>query len=123
MPAAPLLKSSDLIEAFKIFEQNRETLPLLVYSKYPVPIEWAFRSDNKGLMRAVEPEKLFIRSQDLQHAYYECGPFNIFGRAHLEYENPLKGDILGYILPSERAIDIDTQDDLKHAEKLYQLLK
>lgn len=121
MPNAPLLKSSDLVEAFRIFDQNLGAHPLLVYARYPVPIEWAFRRDEKGLMHAVAPEKLLIRSQDLEHAYYECGPFNIWKREHLQQDNPLTGEVLSYLMPTERAIDIDTPEDLAYAERLYQI--
>jgi CMP-N-acetylneuraminic acid synthetase len=112
-----------LVEAFTIFDQNHGIHPLLVYARYPVPIEWAFRRDEKGFMRADDPAKLLIRSQDLEHAYYECGPFNIWKSEHLQQENPLIGRVLSYLMPTERAIDIDTPEDLAYAELLYQLLK
>ncbi|MEW6165100.1 MAG: pseudaminic acid cytidylyltransferase [Pseudomonadota bacterium] len=123
MPNAPLLKSSDLVEAFAIFDRNLGIHPLLVYARYPVPIEWAFRQDEKGFMHAVDPEKLPIRSQDLEPAYYECGPFTIWKREHLQQDNPLTGEVLSYLMPVERAIDIDTPEDLAYAERLYQLMK
>lgn len=123
MPNAPLLQSSDLVEAFRIFEQNEGIHPLLVYARFPVPVEWAFRRDENGLMTADDPEKILIRSQDLQHAYYECGPFNIWRYEHLQEENPLKGKVLSYLMPTERAIDIDTPEDLAYAARLFQILR
>lgn len=122
MPNAPLLSSQDLVDAFDIFNRQEGRHPLLVFARFPVPIEWAFRRNEDGLMTAVSPKSLTIRSQDLEHAYYECGPFNIWRPDHLANDNPLTGQVLSYILPAERAVDIDTQEDLVYAEQLYQLL-
>lgn len=122
MPNAPLLRSADLVDAFQTFEQHQGVHPLLVYTRYPVPVEWAFRRDENGMMTADAPDKLLIRSQDLMHAYYECGPFTIWKREHLQQENPLTGKVLSYLMPTERAIDIDTPEDLAYAERLYQFL-
>lgn len=122
MPNAPLLISQDLVDAFNIFNQQEGRHPLLVFARFPVPIEWAFRRNEYGFMTAVSAKSLTIRSQDLEHAYYECGPFNIWSPNHLLNDNPLTGQVLSYILPAERAVDIDTQEDLVYAEKLYKLL-
>ena len=122
MPNAPLVRSTDVVEAFDIFERFSEAHPLLVYARYPVPIEWAFRRDKDGMMAAVSPDSLLIRSQDLEHAYYECGPFNLWRTEHLQQDNPLTGKVLSYIMPTERAVDIDTPDDLAYAERLYSLM-
>jgi pseudaminic acid cytidylyltransferase len=123
MPNAPLIEVEDITAAFKIFEQHDGRAPLLVFARFPVPVEWAFRCNESGIMSAVSPSDLLIRSQDLEHAYYECGPFNIWRREQLQSDNPLTGDVLSYILPSERAVDIDTPEDLAYAERLYRASK
>jgi len=123
MPNAPLLNSKDLIDAFEIFDQQIGRYPLLVFSRYPVPVEWAFRKNENGFMRAVSAESLKIRSQDLEHAYYECGPFTIWNSKQLDCDNPLTGQVLSYILSAERAVDIDTFEDLAYAERLYRLFQ
>lgn len=123
MPNAPLLSSKDLVDAFDIFSRQDGCHPLLVFARFPVPIEWAFRRDKDGLMTAVSPNSLTIRSQDLEHAYYECGPFTIWRPEHLVSDNPLTGQVLSYVLPAERAVDIDTPEDFIYAERLYRLSK
>lgn len=122
MPSAPLLRSDDLVAAFDTFDQHKGVHPLLVFAKFPVPIEWAFREKSIGIMSADSVDKLALRSQDLEEKYYECGPFTIWSSQHLISRDPLAGDVLSYILPSERAVDIDTPQDLVYAEKLYRLL-
>jgi len=121
MPTAPLLRSQDIVEAFEIFSRHNARHPLLVTAKFPVPIEWAFRRSDDGLMTAVTPESLTRRSQDLPHAYYECGPFAIWNPSHLVSDNPLTGQVLSYVIPAERAVDIDTPEDLVYAERLFRL--
>ena len=121
LPAAPLIRSQDFVEAFKIFDQHEARHPLLVFAKFPVPIEWAFRRSEDGLMTATSPESLVIRSQDLPHAYYDCGPFTLWSPQHLVSDNPLTGQVLSYVLPAERAVDIDTPEDLAYAEQLFRL--
>lgn len=121
MPNAPLIRSQDFVEAFKIFNLHEARHPLLVFAKYPVPIEWAFHRSEDGLMTATSSDSLVIRSQDLPHAYYECGPFNLWAPKHLVTDNPLTGQVLSYVLPAERAVDIDTPEDLAYAEKLFRL--
>jgi pseudaminic acid cytidylyltransferase len=119
MPTAPLLSSQDIVDAFNLFNKHAARYPLLVVARFPVPIEWAFRREDDGLMTAVSPESLTKRSQDLPHAFYECGPFTIFNLDHLNSDNPMSGKILSFILSPERAIDIDTPEDLAYAERLF----
>lgn len=121
MPNAPLLQPQDLVNAFDIFDKAGGSQPLLVFARFPVPIEWAFRRNESGLMSAISPQSLTCRSQDLQHAYYECGPFTIWSAEHLESDNPLTGDVVSYVLPAERAVDIDVPEDIQYAEALYRV--
>lgn len=122
MPASPLLKSSDILKAFNTFERNNKKAPLLVFAEYPVSTEWAFSESEDGLMHAKKPKMLLKRSQDLDSSYYECGPFSIWKREHLYEKSPLSKGLLSYILPSHRAIDIDTMDDFHKAELMYKII-
>lgn len=122
MPTAPLLNSQDIINAYGVFKREKGRYPLLVFTKFPVPIEWAFYKDKDGLMVPSSPKSLLVRSQDISYAFYECGPFSIWRPDHLENENPLVNKVLSYELPTERAVDIDTHEDLVYAEHLYNFL-
>jgi pseudaminic acid cytidylyltransferase len=121
MPNAPLLQSADLVKAFRIFEEKNGDYPLVVFARFPVPVEWSFREIEPGVMSADSPSSILRRSQDFQHAYYECGPFTLWKPEHLELANPLGDKVLSYIMPTERAVDIDTPEDWEYAESLYRL--
>ena len=120
MPAAPLLEPEDLKEAYEIYQQHNKKYPLLVVAKMPVPVEWAFRREKNGILTPAMPEALQIRSQDLQKAYYEAGPFSYFNRSYLLRERPSADKkFLSFVIPQERAVDIDDMEDLQLAETLY----
>lgn len=120
MPAAPFLKPYDLIEAYELYLKHKRKHPLHVVSEFPVPIEWAYRRNKDGLLEPVQPGAYAIRSQDLDQAFYEAGPFSIFHVSHLLSNSPVtpKGAI-SYVIPKDRAIDIDDVQDLALAKKLY----
>ncbi|MCX5847508.1 MAG: pseudaminic acid cytidylyltransferase [Deltaproteobacteria bacterium] len=123
MPAAPLLQSKDLNAAFELFHNHKSKYPLLVMTRYPVPIEWAFRRDKDGFMTAVSSSQLNCRSQDLPDTYYESGPFTIWSTSQLIAENPLSGKILSYVMPGYKVVDIDTPEDIARAELLFRLIE
>jgi pseudaminic acid cytidylyltransferase len=122
MPTAPLLEKEDLLKAFKVFNRMDCQYPIVSVSEFPVPVDWAFKRDSKGFLNSVWPEKLTQRSQDLDNYFYESGPFTIWNKNHLNMDNPLGEKILSYLIPKERAVDIDTLEDLQFAEKLFRVI-
>lgn len=120
---APLMQSRDLIDAFDLFHRHECRYPLLVMTRYPVPIEWAFRRDQEGIMTAVSPSRLNERSQDLPEAFYESGPFTIWSSTHLASDDPVSGKIISYVMPGDKVVDIDNPEDLARAEILFRLLE
>jgi pseudaminic acid cytidylyltransferase len=120
---APLLRSRELVAAFELFHKHGSRYPLLVTTRFPVPIEWALRRDAEGFMTAVSPPHLNSRSQDLPEAYYESGPFTIWNASHLSLEHPLSGKFLSYVMPGDRVVDIDTPEDVVRAELLFRIIR
>ena len=120
MPAAPLLKPDDLIKAYELYVKHERKRPLHVVNQFPTPIERAYRRDHNGLLTPVNPGVYAIRTQDLEMAYYETGPFSIFHLSHLATDQPATDE--GFIsieLPRYSAVDIDDEDDLMFAKKLF----
>ncbi len=123
MPCSPLIVSEDLIKAEKLFIKSGKRLPVLCISEYPVPIEWAFDLDLSLNLTPINQGKFAISSQDLSSKYYDTGNFAIFPNELIEECNYTGIDegFRGYVLPRERAIDIDTAHDWAFAESLFKI--
>jgi len=120
MPCAPLLTSSDLKSAYKIFKNFNSKNPLLVASPYNVPIEWAFFRQEDSVLIPKDKKALLLRSQDIRPTFYESGPFNIFSAVHLNDDNFFnKYKYISYLINKSKAIDIDDLEDLELAKILY----
>ena len=122
MPASPLIKSFDFHKALKIFKKFKMKYPLQVFSKFPVPLEWAFSIDKKGIAKPIHESNIKKMSQSFKEHYYETGPFTIFPmKTFLEKKSYsfLKKGFSVYYLPTHRSVDIDNLEDLKMAKVLF----
>ena len=123
LPCSPLLKSSDLIEASSLFNKNKISNSLMSVTEYPVPVEWAFKKDNKGNLKPLNEGAFKIRSQDLEKKYYDAGMFYIYSEKHIlntDY-NGSDTNIIPYVIDKGSAIDIDDNEDWIIAEKLFKI--
>ena len=107
---------------YKTYLEKNCEYPLHAVAKIPVPIEWAFRIENDGLLSPISPEMLQKRSQDLQDAYYDAGAFSWFPAEYFIGKMNSKQKFLSYILEGNRSVDIDTEDDLELAKKLFRVI-
>ena len=115
----PLLKSTDLVKAAKVSKKNKV---LLSVTKFGAPIEWAFNKKKKGNLKPLFPGKLFQNSQKFSDKFYDAGSFAIFPNKFLKKKRiNLKNNFIGFVLPRERAIDIDNLEDWKLAEYMYKV--
>ena len=115
----PLLKKSDLIKASKKTKKNKV---LLSVTKFGAPIEWAFRMNKKKYLKPNFSKKIFKNSQLLSEKYHDAGAFAVFPISFFKKERiDLKNNFLGFVLPRQRAIDIDDIDDWKLAELMYKI--
>ena len=120
MPAAPFLKSDDLTKAYELYLKHKRKHSVHVVTEFPVPIEWSYRRKDNGTINPINPGAYAIRSQDLEKAYYETGPFSIFNVTHLSDDDPVTDEgFISYVMPKDRAIDIDDEQDLAFAKKIF----
>ena len=111
-PTAVLLEPADLVTGVETLVRSGREAAITV-CRYPAPIERAWRrlEDGTGLMR--RPEHAFTRTQDLEPSYYDAGQFYVGTPTFWRSGSPVTDAQPVLIeLPSWRAVDIDTEDDL-----------
>lgn len=120
---APLLRHDDLIEAYKIFQKDKWDY-ILAATEYIYPIQRSFRIQKSGSVEMFFPENFSKRSQDLEKAYHDAGQF-CWGKPEAWIENMMLFSVRSSILkiPAYRVVDIDTEEDWKRAEIIYNVLK
>lgn len=117
---APLLEPSDLVSATKLLESQESCSSLMTVAEFPVPIEWALSVVNNQVLFN-NPELLSTSSDNLKQSYFDAGQFYIYKPKSLgSGESGLITEgILPFLIPRNKAVDIDNYDDWKFAERLY----
>ena len=121
MACAPMIEADDLQAAAELLAATKHTKAVLAVTAYPAPIEWAYCLADDGALNPVSPGKFAVRSQDLQTKFYDSGTFCGFPTMRV-LESRDAGDdagFVGYVLPRQKAIDIDTEEDWRFAETLF----
>lgn len=115
-PTALFVTADDLADGLAKLNAGADWV--MSVGEYPTPIDRAYRLDN-GRMVPRQPDMMPKRSQDLAPAYFDAGQF-YWARAGkwLDPDARIWDGAAGVILPSERAVDIDTPDDWVRAERL-----
>ena len=120
MPCAPLVEAADLRAAARLFAAAGGRRPVLAVAPYPAPVEWAFRLAGDGALVPDQADKLTLRSQDIEPAYYDAGLFSFFSAsAVLGDSGDVGRDFLAHEMPAYKAVDIDEEEDWRLAEILY----
>ena len=98
-----------------------------VVTVLPVPAtynpHWVFFAGDTGEMHlstGEETTRIVPRRQLLPPAFHREGAVYVMRRDVLMIQNSLYGNhLLGYPVPPERSVNIDTMADFKHAESLF----
>ncbi|MDA5194711.1 pseudaminic acid cytidylyltransferase [Govanella unica] len=120
---APFIRAADVVAAFEILESSGASYSFPVTS-FPFPIQRAVRLDDGGRVAMFHPEHRLTRSQDLEPAYHDAGQF-YWGRAaaYLADEPVIGAGAVPLVIPRWRVQDIDTPEDWRRAELMYEALK
>ena len=118
LPTCPFRTAADLEQAFAQFRARPEPNLMSVAPFDHTPFN-AVGIGNDGLLFPHFPDKFGRKSQEQPAAFRPNGAIHILDvpwfRQSRSYLAP---PILAYVMPRERSIDIDSEDDLREAESL-----
>ena len=118
---APLLDINYLKEGFEKLKNSDARVAFSVTSM-PFPIQRTFKIKANGRCEMFTPEYMSSRSQDLEEAYQDAGQF-YWERVGVEPKDILFGsESIPIVLPRHLVQDIDTLEDFKRAEVMYEVL-
>ena len=118
---APLLQPKYLIEGFEKLK-NSDAINAFSATSMPFPIQRTFKLNDNGRCEMFTPEYYMSRSQDLEEAYQDAGQF-YWSKLGKKSDKIMFGeDSVPVILPRHLVQDIDTLEDWKRAEIMYEVL-
>lgn len=117
-PTSPL-RSADDIKAVVDLARSRNAASVVSVSEPDAHPQWTFRIDGDGLLAPWEAREAVTRRQDLEPAFALNGAIYYTECELLRATGVLVGPgTIGYPMPTERSIDIDTPLDWRIAELL-----
>jgi pseudaminic acid cytidylyltransferase len=120
-PAVPLLRSSDIAEAKALLDSTDAPYAFPIV-EFPTAIQRALRLDSDRALSPFFPEFTETRTQDLPPAYHDAGQFYWGRRDAWLSQLSIHKNGRGLIVPSWRAVDLDTPDDWRRAELMQRVL-
>jgi len=118
-PCVPLIQPEDIRRTLNLLESNAQADYAFPVTEFPSAIQRGLKRNSQGLMSSFYPEYEQMRTQDLEPAYYDVGQFYWGYRSSWLNNDSIHNSGAGYVIPSWRVVDIDTNDDWKRAELLF----
>ena len=117
---APLTEAADLVAAEKVFASHGGRRAVTAVFQTPGSLERAFSLSEDGILEPLRGDRMLARSQDLAATYQDAGSFALLPPDYLDRPDAeFYRDRAGFVLPFERAIDIDEPEDWRLAELIY----
>ncbi|KAF0804706.1 pseudaminic acid CMP-transferase [Alcanivorax xiamenensis] len=120
---APFVRAGDILAALEALRAGGGDYAFPV-TTFAFPIQRALRLDPRQRVSMFEPAHANTRSQDLEEAFHDAGQF-YWGRARawLDGRAVFTPGSVAVRLPRHRVQDIDTPEDWRRAEALFQVLQ
>ena len=118
---APLLQEKYLVEGFEKLK-NSDAINTFSSTSMPFPIQRTFKINDNDRCEMFTPEHYMTRSQDLDEAYQDAGQFYWTKTDKSSDKIMFGNDSIPIILPRHLVQDIDTLEDWKRAELMYEVL-
>lgn len=121
---APFIQVKALREAYEMLISKNVGGYVFSATTMPFPIQRTFMVKEGGFVQMFEPHNYNTRSQDLKEAYQDAGQF-YWGSAESYFSGKIffSTDSMAYVLPRHMVQDIDTLEDWRRAELMYEVLK
>ena len=121
---APFIQAKALRESYEMLISRKVGGYVFSATTMPFPIQRSFKVKSDGFVEMFEPHNYNTRSQDLEEAYQDAGQF-YWGSASTYNSEKIffSTDSMAYALPRHMVQDIDTMEDWRRAELMYEALK
>jgi pseudaminic acid cytidylyltransferase len=122
-PTAPLITSYYIRKGYELIKKSKAASALSV-TTFPSPIFRALTINDSSRIEMVWPKYFSTRSQDLPQVFHDAGQFCwANAKKYLEEKTFLASDAVPVVLPRYFVQDIDTLEDWKITELLYEVLE
>lgn len=118
---APLMRAPSIAEGLRLLEATHADYVVPV-TTFAFPIQRACRIAGERL-QMIQPNQAMQRSQDLEECYHDAGQFYWGTAAAWQQRKPLfTGHAVPLLVDRNHVKDIDTEEDWRQAEMMFQLL-
>lgn len=112
-PTSPLRTSGDIDAAIDMYK-NKKADSVISYCQESHPVRWHKYIDAEGRVEALFDD-VGTRRQEERVTYFPNGAIYV---QNVDYLKTGMGYAFAYIMPRDRSVDIDTQDDFDYCEYL-----
>jgi len=120
---APFVKAEVIRECYEQMQDTQSNYCFTVTS-FAFPVQRAIKITEKNGVEMLYPEHLETRSQDLEELYHDAGQLYWGKSKAFKQQDPIfSKSATPYILPRYLVQDVDTLEDWRRAEFMYQALK